>query len=111
MLTGSSREESWEYIKLIRKFQTKTSINLKYTIGAFPCYVNKFVKSNDNSYIGNPTKNNEDINQQLFDNIELIHVHKELKKLFELIQPITPLIHYVTLVKLVLIIIDYIFFF
>lgn len=85
LVTGSSIEESQEAIKLIKDFQSKTAINLYYTIGVHPCCVNEFVQSDTKSGINNPT-NNEDMNQQLFDNMDINHVHNKLKELFELIQ-------------------------
>lgn len=85
LVTGSSIEESREAIKLIKDFQSKTAINLYYTIGVHPCCVNEFVQSDTKSGINNPT-NNEDMNQQLFDNMDINHVHNKLKELFELIQ-------------------------
>lgn len=85
LVTGSSIEESREAIKLIKDFQSKTAINLYYTIGVHPCCVNEFVQCDTKSGINNPT-NNEDMNQQLFDNMDINHVHNKLKELFELIQ-------------------------
>lgn len=85
LVTGSSIEESREVIKLIQEYQSKTPINLYHTIGVHPCCVNEFVQSEVNSGINNLT-NNENMNQQLFDNMDINHVQNKLKELFELIQ-------------------------
>lgn len=85
LVTGSSIEESREVIKLIQEYQSKTPINLYHTIGVHPCCVNEFVQSEVNSGINNPT-NNEEMNQQLFDNMDIDHVKGKLKELFELVQ-------------------------
>lgn len=85
LVTGSSIEESRKVIKLIQEYHSKTPINLYHTIGVHPCCVNEFVQSEVNSGINNPT-NNEEMNQQLFDNMDIDHVKGKLKELFELVQ-------------------------
>lgn len=84
LVTGSSIEESREVIKLVEQYQT-SPVNLYYTIGVHPCSVNEFVQSETSSRINNPT-NDHDLNQELYENMDISHVQDKLKELFDLIQ-------------------------